>query len=192
MRYKLEGNWKTGIAYDLHTLSSQYLGQDKYGHDRYNNTRSEMGELVYQLKYQHNETVVSKIVDLLQSINGLEKMEAIIPVPPSNQKRTYQPVFSIALELAKRLKILTYLDFLAKTVGSKELKNINEQDKRTELLEKTIVIAHNYNLAGKKILLIDDLYRSGSTLKVATNLLYNEAKVEDVYVLTMTKTRSNR
>jgi hypothetical protein len=68
MRYRLDGNWKTGIAYDLHTISSEYLGQDEYGHDRYNNTRSEMGELVYQLKYQHDETVVNKIVDLLQNI----------------------------------------------------------------------------------------------------------------------------
>ncbi len=52
MGYKLEGNWVAGFAFDLHTLSSEYLGQDEYGHDRYNNTRSEIGELVYQLKYQ--------------------------------------------------------------------------------------------------------------------------------------------
>ncbi len=35
MGYKLEGNWKNGIAYDLHTLSSTYLGQNEFGHDRY-------------------------------------------------------------------------------------------------------------------------------------------------------------
>ena len=190
--YRLDGNWKTGFAYDLHTLSSEYLGQDEYGHDRYNNTRSEMGELVYQLKYRHDETVVGKIVDLLQKINGLEKMEAIIPIPPSNKNRTNQPVFSIASELGKRLKTLVYLDFLAKTDGAIELKGINEQDKRAEHLESTMYIANNYNLIGKKVLLIDDLYRSGSTLTLATNLLYHNVKVEDVYVLTMTKTRSNR
>jgi hypoxanthine phosphoribosyltransferase len=38
------------------------------------------------------------------------------------------------------------------------------------------ITANGYNLVNRKILLIDDLYRSGSTLKVATNLLYNEAK----------------
>jgi predicted amidophosphoribosyltransferase len=189
MKYTLEGNWTFGIAYDLHTLSSEYLGQDEYGHDRYKNTRSEMGELVYQLKYQHDESVVNKIVDLLQTIGGLEMMEAI---PPSNQNRTNQPVFSIALELSKRLKTPAYLDCLAKTDNATELKTINEQAKRASFLENTMYLANNHNLAGKNILLIDDLYRSGSTLQVATNLLYNEANISNVYVLTMTKTRSNR
>ncbi|MEY3788788.1 MAG: hypothetical protein RIQ94_940 [Pseudomonadota bacterium] len=192
MIYKLDGNWKAGVAYDLHTLSSEYLGQDEYGHDRYNNTRSEMGEFVYQLKYQHDETVVGKIVDLLQDINGLKTIEVIIPIPPSNKNRISQPVFSIASELGKRLKILVYLDFLAKTNKAEELKGIEEQEKRIGILEKTMFIENNYDLADKKILLIDDLYRSGSTLKVATNLLYNKTKAKDVYVLTMTKTRSNR
>jgi len=36
------------------------------------------------------------------------------------------------------------------------------------------------------------LYRSGSTLQVATELLYNNCNVKDVYALTMTKTRSNK
>ena len=192
MKYTLEGNWTTGIAYDLHTLNSEYLGQDEYGHDKYKNTRSEMGELVYQLKYKHDESVVSKIVDLLQTIGGLEIMEAIIPIPPSNKNRTNQPVFSVALELSKRLKVPTYLDCLAKTDNATELKGIDEQAKRAEFLENTMYLANNYNLTGKSVLLIDDLYRSGSTLRVATNLLYNEANVANVYVLTMTKTRSNR
>jgi len=53
-------------------------------------------------------------------------------------------------------------------------------------------ISQKYNLSNQNILLVDDLYRSGSTLQVATELLYNNCNVKDVYVLTMTKTRSNR
>jgi len=192
MAYKLEGNWENGFAFDLHTLSSEYLGQDEYGHDRYNNTRSEMGELVYQLKYQHDSTVINKIVDLLQVIKGLEKMDIIIPIPPSNTNRAEQPVFSIATELGKRFNIDVYIDVLAKSKGSKELKSITNPDDRQEALRNSIFIANHYDLCGKKVLLIDDLYRSGSTLRVATDLLYSEERVEKVYVLTMTKTRSNR
>ena len=45
---------------------------------------------------------------------------------------------------------------------------------------------------GKKILLVDDLYRSGSTLMAATEVLYNIGKAKQVSALTMTYTRSNR
>lgn len=192
MTYELKGNWTKGYAYDLHTTSSEYLGQDANGHDRFNNTRSEMGELVYQLKYQHDASVVNKIVDLLQNIKGLDIMEAVIPIPPSNIHRTSQPVFSIATEFGKRFGINVYLDTLKKSKGSKELKSITDTDERQKALKETMHIAKPYDFSGKNILLMDDLYRSGSTLKVATEFLYNTTNAKCVYVLTMTKTRSNR
>jgi len=191
MACKLEGNWKNGIAYDLHTLSSTYLGQDEFGHDKYDTKRSEMGELVYQLKYKHDESVVEKIVNLLLNIKGLEKMNCIIAIPPSNLNRIHQPVFLIATALGKRLNIPVYLDCLIKN-SNEELKNITDTEKRLKLLKQSIQISRKYNLLDQNILLIDDLYRSGSTLRVATELLYNNCNVKDVYVLTMTKTRSNR
>jgi len=52
MRYEIKGNWKKGLAFDLHTVASVYLGVDEYGHGRFDNTRSEIGELIYQLKYR--------------------------------------------------------------------------------------------------------------------------------------------
>jgi competence protein ComFC len=189
MTYKLEGNWDSGLAFDIHTLSSEYLGQDEHGHHKYNNTRSEMGELVYQLKYQHDSTVVNKIVDLLQVIKGLEKMDVIIPIPPSKINRAKQPVFSIATEFGRRFNIEVCLDVLAKSKGSKELKNITNLDEKQEALKNSIFIDKHYDLSGKKVLLIDDLYQSGATLRVVTDLLYSEEQVEKVHVLTMTRTR---
>ncbi|MCK5538109.1 MAG: ComF family protein [Bacteroidales bacterium] len=192
MGYTLKGNWKVGFAYDLHTLSSEYLGQDANGRDRYNNTRSEMGELVYQLKYQHDSSVVNKIVDLLLSISAFKKIDIVVPIPPSNKHRANQPVHSVATEFASRLGLTIYLDVLDKSKGSHELKAIENAGERLKELKKSMKIANTYDISGKNILLLDDLYRSGSTLNVATELLYSEANVKDVYVLTMTKTRSNR
>lgn len=189
--YKLEGNWKNGIAFDIHSISSTYLGQDEYDRDRYDTKRSEMGELVYQLKYKHDESVVEKIVTLLLKIKGFEKMNCIIAIPPSNLDRTHQPVFSIATALGKKLNIPIYLDCLIKN-SNQELKSITDPIQRYNLLRQSMKISQKYNLSNQNILLIDDLYRSGSTLKVATELLYNNCNVKDVYVLTMTKTRSNR
>jgi len=191
MGYRLEGNWKKGIAFDIHTLSSTYLGQDEFGHDRYDNTRSKMGELVYQLKYKHDESVIEKIINLLLKIKGLEKMDCIVAIPPSNLNRTHQPVFSIATALGNKLNIPVYLDCLIKN-SNEELKNVTDSSQRYNLLKQSMQISKKYDLSNQNILLLDDLYRSGSTLQVATELLYNNCNVKDVYVLTMTKTRSNK
>ncbi len=43
---------------------------------------------------------------------------------------------------------------------------------------------------GQDILLCDDLYRSGATASVITNLLKNEGKAKTVRLLTLTRTRS--
>lgn len=58
MNYKLKGNWAEGLAFDLHTLNSERVGENEYGYAKFNTTRSEMGELVYQLKYDHDSSVV--------------------------------------------------------------------------------------------------------------------------------------
>ena len=44
----------------------------------------------------------------------------------------------------------------------------------------------------KKVLIIDDLYRSGTTLNEISKVLYEQAYVNNVYVVTLTHTRSNR
>jgi competence protein ComFC len=102
MAITLEGNWMSGKAYDLHTKSSTHLGTDEFGHDRFDNTRSEMGELVYQLKYKHDKSKVEEIVTLLDQIGGIENFDFIIPIPPTNKNRPIKPVELIAVELGKR------------------------------------------------------------------------------------------
>jgi len=32
MTIELQGNWAKGMAFDVHTLSSTYLGADEFGH----------------------------------------------------------------------------------------------------------------------------------------------------------------
>lgn len=191
MVISLEGNWRVGKAYDLHTVSSTYLGVDEYGHDQFENTRSEMGQLVYQLKYRNDKAAVSKIVDLLDQIGGIEKFDCIVPIPPTNKNRPYQPVELIAEELGKKRGVTIYQNLLLNE-GNEELKGVTDPVARDEMLKSALKLSGDIDLAGKKILLIDDLYRSGSTLRVATDLLYREGKAEAVCVLTMTKTRSNR
>lgn len=190
MVHRITGNWKKGLSFDLHTVASTYLGEDEYGHDRFDNTRSEIGELVYQLKYRSDQTAVPKIIQLLTAIKGIETFDAIIPVP-SSKARAVQPVDAIAQALGKQRGVAVLTGFLTKT-GDAELKGISDPAERDNALANSIVIAGKDDISGKKVLLIDDLYRSGATLNVCCIALKSKAKVGDISVLTMTKTRSNR
>lgn len=192
MTIKVEGNWTTGLAYDVHTLSSTYLGPDEFGHARYENTRSEMGELIYQLKYRQDRTTLPSIVKLLDKIKGVEKFDYIIPIPPTDQSRAFQPVKEIALALGKQRGVEVITNCLAKVSGGPQLKNVEDPEERERLLRESMHILGTVPLNGKNVLLIDDLFRSGATLRAATSLLLKEIGEGKVCVLTMTKTRSNR
>jgi predicted amidophosphoribosyltransferase len=192
MAYKIDGNWKKGIAFDHHTLSSTYLGVDQFGHDKWDNTRSEMGELVYQLKYQRKSSVVQKIVELLDRIKGVDEMDLIVPIPPTDRTRAFQPVSLIAKALGERRHVEVLLDLLQKKAGGAQLKNVEDPDERQKLLRESMSLSKKHDISGKKILLVDDLYRSGATLSVATELLIDQGGASSVSVLAMTKTRSRR
>lgn len=188
---ELEGNWKSGKAFDVHTVSSTYLGLDEFGHDRFENIRSEMGELVYLLKYKADRSVISRIVSLLDGIGGIEKFDYLIPIPPTKKDRPFQPVELITEALGTRRGVKVLKNYLVNT-GNEELKGISDPVARGELLRQALMLTKSGDVAGKKVILVDDLYRSGATFNFATNLLYREGNASSVSVLAMTKTRSNR
>lgn len=192
MTIELKGNWDVGLAVDLHTVDSTYLGVDEYGHDHFDNVRSEIGELVYRLKYNGDASATKKIVDILEGLGEILVVEAIIPMPSTNKNRAVQPVPEIAQELGTRLNIPVLGDLLKKKEGGEELKNVEGPEERKKLLEANLYFEDTADIEDKKVLLLDDLYRSGATLSVATDLLRKEGKAKNVFALTMTKTRSRR
>ena len=126
---------------------------------------------------------------MLDPIKGIETFDAIIPVP-SSKPRAAQPVDAIADALGKHRGVRVLKGYLTKKGA--EIKGVDDPDKRAKLLEGQISIAGTSDIAGRKVLLLDDVYRSGATLNVCCGILKAQAKVGDVCVLTMTKTRVNR
>jgi predicted amidophosphoribosyltransferase len=189
---QIDGNWKAGYAIDLHTINSVYLGDNLDGQPQFENDRSEMGELINRLKYHSDETAIPKIIELInKNLKNIKAVDFIIPVPPSNLNRAFQPVYKIVEELSKSSSVLLLKDVIYKT-NVEELKSITNPAKREALLRDSLRLNPKIDIENRVILLIDDVYRSGATVRAVTDLLYNQAKVKSVYVLTMTKTRSNR
>lgn len=186
----INGKWRTGFALDIHTVSSVYLGADQYGHDRYDNKRSEIGELLYRLKYNRDISVVPEIVETASSfLASAMRFDLIIPVPASSH-RAVQPVVTIAEGIGARLAIPAVRCVKA-TRATAPLKNVMDHEQRKALLEGLYAVDATQT-RDKRILLFDDLFRSGATMNAITDVLYRLGGAADVCALTLTRTRSNQ
>jgi competence protein ComFC len=188
---KIAGKWKSGVALDLHTVNSVHLGVNEHGHDVYETTRTELGELLYQLKYRSDQAAVNDIVAAASTYltPHVGKFDLIVPVPPSGA-RAIQPVITLAKGIGDATK-LPVVECVTLTRPATQLKGVTDTEKRKELLAGL----HTVNATqtkGKRILLFDDLFRSGSTMNAITELLLGTGKAASVSVLTITRTRSNQ
>ena len=74
---------------------------------------------------------------------------------------------------------------------SPQLKEIEDPKQRREILKDAFGMVSNA-LNGKNVLLFDDLFRSGETLNAVCDIIKNKGNAKNIYVLTITKTRSKR
>lgn len=189
----LEGNWDYGWALDLHTVHSIMLSD---GH--FNTVRTQAGEYLYQLKYRNRKEYARIIASMSDEFFDnqlvseiLSSVEVIIPVPASDTTRSFQPVNELAIEFGNKLSISVDSDYIIKTRQTSQLKSEDDQFSRARLLAGAFDVK-NLNYQNKNILVLDDLYRSGSTLKEITKTLREKGKAGKVYVLTITRTRTKR
>ncbi len=187
---RLTGNWKAGWAIELHTVKSVPAGPGYF-----ETTYSKTGEALNRLKYHDDRTkipVLAKIaIDFLETRPIMPDIDVLLPVPPSNYDRPIQPVFEIARLIGDHFKLRVDFDYIQKKRETHPLKDVRETRKRAEILEGVFTVADG-RYEDVKVLLFDDLFRSGSTLKEITNILYQQGKVQAVYVLTLTKTRAKK
>lgn len=188
----VNGPWKAGIVLDWHTIGSQVIGQNEFGHPIFDTTRSEVGELLYQFKYRNNQAALKKLVKVVVEFfgeKGKGKFDLVLPVPPSNSNRTVTA--QIAQGLADGLDTAFSNDALTKVKSTSELKNLVDPEQRKQALAGAFK-ADKAQIEGKVVLLVDDLYRSGATLEAASQVVGAQGKAKHVYVLAVTRTRVHR
>ena len=206
----LNGHWKEGIALDLHTVSStpikdiktiktivdgkevetQVIG-DILGWDT---IRPEIAEHLYQLKYRYDKTHINAIA--IEAANFIKTkgnwgLDKIIPIPPSDTTRSFQPVYELAKVVGSLCNLEVDFTTLKKLKSTSQLKAIEDVEQRKEVLKDAFDVIDSI-LVGKNVLLFDDLFRSGETLNAACDIIMNKGKAANVYVLTITKTRIKR
>lgn len=185
----LTGNWDEGYALDNHVLSSTCLGENEYGYLSFDTTRSELGQCLYELKYQRKRDKIADIGEIiepmLKEIDLENKVDYIIPVP-SSTRRNFQPVDVICEKVSEIINKDICYGVLKKN-SSNQSKNLTSEDKKK--LVGTIQSKEVFTVEAN-VLLVDDLYQSGQTLTECVNVLRNNENIKNIYVLCMTKTKN--
>ena len=155
---------------------------------------TDLGKALNQLKYHSDfsqiENIAKTAIEFLRTRVVTPYINAIVSVPPS-VNREIQPVEEIAKKISDSLEIPLDLDYLIKIRSTDQLKEVKDQEEREKILAGAFEVADK-RYRNQKILLFDDLFRSGATLNEISKVLYKLGKVQNVYVVTLTKTRVNR
>ena len=109
---------------------------------------------------------------------------------PASTQRAIQPVQILAVGLGSILK-LPVVSCVTTTRSTSQLKDITDPEKRKDALNGLHTVEAHHT-RGKNVLLFDDLFRSGSTMNAITDVLLRHGGANNVYALTITRTRSNR
>jgi len=189
---KIYGSWSDGYVLDLHSTGSTYIGDNEFGHPQFETHRTEIGELLFQLKYRSDEKAVTELVEAASSFitKWAVKPSIIVPIPPTRAYRKLQPVARLADGLGARLKIPTVHDAIRKQKQFAELKNVYDAEERRKILEGAFDV-NSSRVKGHRVLLVDDLYRSGATMNaIADVLLRSGATAVFAFAFTQTRRRA--
>lgn len=189
---RIKGNWDEGYVLDRHIIKSSIIGIDGFGNSIYDTQRTELGELIYQIKYKKKydkiEDAMKLIAPFIKQWESIQDVQSILAVPYS-QKREWQPVEEIAKRIADILPKAIFCENILLKTTNEQAKNLNLNSKNhlhgTIIQTKPAIKRHS-------ILLVDDLYSTGTTLKECVEVLRNDRNIDQIYVLVMTKTKEMR
>ena len=141
-------------------------------------------KLVYQYKGCHDYVLNEAFLNTYARELRIRYSDYLIIPIPSFKKDDEERGFNHVVEIFKNLN-LNMLDILEKTEKHKQAtSNLNE---RREVY-KSLALKDHPDLSKKKILIVDDIYTTGSTMKSAINLV-EKLNPKKISVLVMAKTK---
>ncbi len=142
----------------------------------------------FQNKAYLYKTFSKIILNNKKTCGFLKKYDIIIPVPISKKRkilRGYNQSCLIAYEIAKYLNLKCEDKCLIKQKDTIEQSKLNKQQRKINLKGAYKVI-NKQNLTDKNVLIIDDIYTTGSTVNECAKVL-KEAGAKKIGVLTIAK-----
>ena len=146
------------------------------------------------IKYKFKEetylykTFVNFLLKNKKFFEKIKKYDTIIPVPISKKRykiRGYNQSELIGKELSKKLNINIGTEYLFKTKNIMEQSKLSKEE-RAKNIQGVYKLINKEKLENKKILLIDDVYTTGSTVNECSRIL-RKANPKKIGVLTLAK-----
>ncbi|ACS84312.1 ComF family protein [Musicola paradisiaca] len=169
----ITGNWDRGVVLDKHSRYSVLTGQNQWGHNIYDTTRTDVGEAVYQLKYRSDWNQVQPLAQCLydEAYPLFQKVGFILPMAASNV-RVRQPVTEVARALAQLAGVPCFDNLLLKAPGGVSLKNLHTKQEKVDAIGDSFSVSPVISNEGRwNVLVIDDLFHTGASMEAACAVL---------------------
>jgi len=118
----------------------------------------------------------------------ISNYDIIIPVPISKKRykqRGYNQSELLAKEIVKNTELILEKNCLLKNKEIREQSKLNKEE-RIQNIQNAYYLRNIQKLENKKILLIDDIYTTGSTVNECSKEL-KKANIQKIAVLTIAK-----
>lgn len=162
----------------------------------YNNTaKSSLSNFKYKGRREFADFYADKLYEHFTPLLSGLKLNAIIPVPIHPKRlasRGYNQAELIAEALSKKSGLITISDYLVRTKNTEAQKNLDPTSRRKNLQNAFTINSNSkyYDIPLQNVLLIDDIYTTGSTADACAKVLKNFG-IKKVYILCTASVKSS-
>ena len=169
-KIKFEPSWS-----NLHVESEYFRGLVKIlTVAEYSST---IRKLIYKFKYNSQTYIARELANIMAAFLEVEKLsfDMVIPVPlfvAKKRKRGFNQAELLAKYLSKQIKTQCANDVVARTKDTATMHRLTKQQRR-ENVRGVFDVTDPTPILFKNILLVDDIYTTGATIKECSEMLLN-------------------
>jgi competence protein ComFC len=131
--------------------------------------------LIHQLKYKSVKEIAVVCARMMYMYGSFPPSHVITCIPLHRKRfsqRGYNQAEEIARELSRLLGV-TYLNTLQRIVHTQNLASISDPEERKNVISGQFTTNHDVvaNIQNKNIMIVDDVWTTGSTLEEAARIL---------------------
>lgn len=152
-----------------------------------------MKKAIHLLKYNKKTGIMRSLQKIIRSYfnclnSSFPSLDLVVPIPLHRKKlreRGFNQAELIAKVVAKHLQVRLTKGNLKRTKATTTQTSLDRKERRRNLRE-AFTVRNRDEFQAKNVLLVDDVYTTGTTIKEAAKVL-KEAGVKEVYVFALAR-----